>query len=48
MQRQFYIDEDFANAVLNYLATKPFNEVHVFVAGFQNLKPVEENKNEKI
>jgi hypothetical protein len=38
----FAISEDLANAVLNYLAGKPFNEVHLFVKGFQELPTVEQ------
>ncbi len=46
MMKQFYIDEDFANAVLTYLATMPYREVAHFVQGFQELKLVDENKQE--
>jgi hypothetical protein len=37
----FVIKEDFANAVLKYLTTRPYIEVHQFINGFQNLKPIE-------
>jgi hypothetical protein len=47
--RDFVINEDFANAILNYLVSKPFAEVHPFVKGFQDLITVEmyleKNKN---
>jgi hypothetical protein len=39
MGKKFYIDEEFANAVMQYLAKQPYIEVHQFVAGFQELKP---------
>jgi len=38
---KFYIDEDFANAVMQYLAKQPYIEVNQLIAGFQNLRPVE-------
>jgi hypothetical protein len=37
----FAINEDFANAVLQYLITRPFVEVNHFVQGFQDLQTVE-------
>jgi hypothetical protein len=37
---KFEINEDFANDVLKYLMTKPFNEVYNFVEGFKYLKPI--------
>jgi len=40
-RKTFAIDEDFANAVLQYLVTRPFAEVHRFVQGFQSLQTVE-------
>jgi hypothetical protein len=51
---KFEIEEDFANDVLKYLMTKPFNEVYGFVEGFKFLKPIAnpeiklENKQEAI
>jgi hypothetical protein len=45
VKKVFAIDEDFANAVLQYLVTKPFAEVHHFVQGFQSLRTVEMYKN---
>jgi hypothetical protein len=39
--KKFIIEEDFANAILNYIATKPYVEVFDFVKGFQGLKEVE-------
>lgn len=37
----FVIEDDFANAVLKYLTSRPYIEVHQFISGFQNLQPVE-------
>lgn len=42
--RKFFIDEDFANAVLEYLSKQPFREVHLFVAGFQDLRLADETE----
>jgi hypothetical protein len=44
-KKVFAIEEDFANAVLQYLVKKPFAEVHYFVQGFQSLRTVEMYKN---
>jgi len=40
--KTFEIKENFANAILNYLADKPYKEVAAFVAGLMQLKPIEE------
>jgi hypothetical protein len=32
------IDKDFAQTLLNYLATKPYQEVFQFIVGMQQLK----------
>ena len=37
----FVIKEEFANAVMKYLSERPFVEVHQFIAGFQDLKPLD-------
>ena len=47
MMKQFLIDEDFANAVLTYLAMRPYQEVARFVQGFQELKSADEDKREE-
>lgn len=41
-QKIFVMNENFANAVLQYLAERPFREVAHFVEGFQKLLTVEE------
>lgn len=47
---EFKISKELADAIINYLAQKPFAEVYQLVAGLQQIKPVEapvyENKAE--
>lgn len=38
------IDKELAQAILNYLALKPFNEVHQLVAAIVSLKEIKEEK----
>jgi hypothetical protein len=47
MMKQFLINEDFANAVLTYLAMRPYKEVAHFVKGFQELEYFEKNNSEE-
>ena len=39
------IDADLANAILNYLVSKPYAEVFNYVSGLQSLKPIEDLDN---
>lgn len=43
----FTIDEKLANAILNYLASRPYVEVFQLVEALKGLKKVEEEKEEK-
>jgi hypothetical protein len=40
----FEIREDLAQAVVNYLAERPYKEVRLLVTGMMALKPLEEPK----
>lgn len=40
----FTIDEKLANAILNYLATRPYAEVFQLINAISQLKKVEEEK----
>jgi hypothetical protein len=42
--KRFYIDKEFANAVLDYLKNRPFIEVYQIIPGFQHLEPVIEKE----
>jgi hypothetical protein len=37
-KKQFIIQEDLANAILQYLASKPYGEVFQLIGGLQQLK----------
>jgi len=37
-KKQFIIQEDLANAILQYLASKPYSEVFQLIGGLQQLK----------
>lgn len=45
--KNYIIREDLAQAVLNYLAGRPYQEVFPLVAGLQGLKEASEEKAEK-
>lgn len=52
-KKQFIIQEDLANAILQYLASKPYSEVFQLIGGLQQLRPFEnsessESKKEKV
>ena len=42
--KQFIIDENVANGVLNYLATRPYMEVAGLIQALSKLQPVPEPK----
>jgi len=48
-KKQFIIQEDLANAILQYLASKPYGEVFQLISGLQQLRMFEspEPKKEK-
>lgn len=37
-KKQFIIQEDLANAILQYLASKPYGEVYQLISGLQQLR----------
>ena len=39
---KFEIDQDLANQIANYLASRPFADVHQLIAKLQQLRPVQE------
>lgn len=39
-EKQFSIGEELAQAILSYLATRPYQEVFRLIAALQQLKPV--------
>jgi hypothetical protein len=43
-KKQFIIQEDLANAILQYLASKPYTEVFQLIGGLQQLKIFESSK----
>ena len=43
----YKITDEVANAVLQYLATKPFNEVQTLIAEMSKITPIEDEKEEK-
>lgn len=43
----FQIDEKLANAILNYLATRPYAEVYQLINAIGQLKKVEEKEEKK-
>lgn len=47
--KNYEINEDLATGILNYLVTRPYQEVYQAVQALQSLKEVEETKktNEK-
>lgn len=49
-KKQFIIQEDLANAILQYLASKPYSEVFQLISGLQQLRIMEnhEPKKEKL
>jgi len=52
-KKQFIIQEDLANAILQYLASKPYGEVFQLIGGLQQLRIMEnpelpEPKKEKV
>ena len=40
-KKQFIIQEDLANAILQYLASKPYGEVFQLIGGLQQLRIME-------
>ena len=42
--KKYIITEELANGLLNYIASKPYNESHQLVAGLQALETYEEPK----
>jgi hypothetical protein len=44
MMREFIISEEFANQVIKYLVSKPYEEVWALIMGFQKLSPVTEKR----
>jgi hypothetical protein len=44
IMKTFEIREDLAQAVVNYLAERPYKEVRLLVTGMMSLKPIEEPK----
>ena len=42
--KTFEIREDLAQAVVNYLAERPYKEVRLLITGMMSLKPIEEPK----
>jgi hypothetical protein len=45
--KKFEITEEVANAILQYLATKPYNEVAVLITELQKIQPIEEKATEE-
>ena len=43
----YKITDEVANAVLQYLSTKPFNEVQELIAKMSKITPIEDEKEEK-
>ena len=43
-KKQFIIQEDLANAILQYLASKPYAEVFQLIGGLQQLRMFESPK----
>lgn len=41
----FIINEQTANKILNYLASKPFGEVHELIKELQTIKPLTQPQN---
>jgi hypothetical protein len=38
---EFIINEKLVNQILNYLAVKPFNEVHFLISEIQKIQPLD-------
>ncbi len=43
-KKQFIIQEDLANAILQYLASKPYGEVFQLISGLQQLRIMENSE----
>ena len=41
MQKEFIIGEQLANGILQYLASRPYQEVFQLIGAFQQIKPIE-------
>lgn len=47
MEKKFIINENLAKAILQYLAARPFGEVHQLVGALQQVEELKEEKNEE-